>query len=42
MIKGTLADKIFGLKLNPVEKVFYEIGKSINRKVIYVPGKNVI
>lgn len=43
MIKGTLADKIFGLHLNPAEKVFYEIGKGISTKLItFSSSYNVI
>ena len=43
MIKGTLADKIFGLHLNPAERVFYEIGKGISTKLItFSSSYNVI
>lgn len=42
MIRGTLADKIFGLILNPIEKVFYEVRRCFTRKATYIPSRNIL
>lgn len=42
MIRGTLADKIFGLDLNPIENAFYKIGKYFSRKTAHMSSHNIL